>query len=435
MKRQLPPALASLAHRDFTLLWVGQFISTLGTQIQTVALGWLVYTLTGSAALLGGIGLARAIPTILLSLFGGTLADQMDRRKLLLISQTTLAMFSAVLAIIIQLGKIDVTALYGFAIVTAAASAVDTPTRQAFIPVLVPREKLANALTLNVVSYDVAAVVGPAAGGLVIGGLGTEMAYWIDVASFFAVVAALIMMKTRIGPAELPRRGFAALVDSLVFVRERPILWQLMVIDFFAVLLASRTGLLPVFAESVLKVGSQGLGLLYAAVSFGAVVGAILFTLVPQPRKPGQVVALAVVAYGAVLAGFGLSRNFYLALFFLAASGALDSVSTALRQIVRQLATPDSLRGRVGALSSVFSAGGPRLGEFQSGVLGSLVGAGNAMVLGGVACMVMVVTSRWWARPLWRYHGEELAAYDGPDKERTGPAEPAEAAEYASTNE
>lgn len=409
MTRWPPPALASLVHRDFTLIWLSQFISNVGTQIQTVALGWLVYDLTGSAALLGGIALARAIPTILLSLFGGTLADQVDRRRLLLISQTTLALFSALLAIAIQAGLTDITLLYGFAVLTAAASAVSVPTTQAFIPALVDRDRLANALTLNVLASNVAAVLGPAVGGLVIGGLGVAAAYWIDAVSFFVVVGALIVMRSRVQPAPLPRRGFAALLDGLTFVHERPVLWQLMVIDFLAVLFASRFGLLPVFAETVLNVGAQGLGFLYAAVSFGAVIGSALFTFIPLPRRPGQLVALTILAYGGTLALFGLAHSFLLALLLLAVSGGLDAVSSALRMTARQLATPDNLRGRVGALATTFAIGGPRLGDFQAGMVANFVGAGNAMVFGGAACLVMALLSRWWARPLWRYHGEELA--------------------------
>ncbi len=408
MKRWPPTALAALVHRDFTLIWSGQFISSVGTQIQTVALGWLVYDLTGSAALLGGIALARAIPTILLSLFGGTLADQVDRRWLLLISQTTLAVFSALLAIAIQAGMTNITLLYAFAALTAAASAVSVPTTQAFIPALVDRERLANALTINVLASNVAAVVGPAVGGLVIGSLGVAAAYWIDAASFFVVVAALIAMRSRVAPAPLPRRGLGALLDGLTFVRERPVLWQLMVIDFLAVLFASRFGLLPVFAETVLKIGAQGLGLLYAAVSFGAVIGSALFAFLPQPKRPGRLVALTILAYGGVLAVFGLAHSFIIALLLLATSGGLDAVSSALRQTARQLATPDRLRGRVGALASTFAIGGPRLGDFQAGMVASVFGAGNAMFIGGAGCLFMALLSRWWARPLWRYRGEEL---------------------------
>ncbi|MGA7671875.1 MAG: MFS transporter [Nitrolancea sp.] len=412
MKRWPPSAFAALVHRDFTLIWMSQFISSVGTQIQTVALGWLVYDLTGSAALLGGIALARAIPTIFLSLFGGTLADQVDRRVLLLISQTILALFSALLAIAIQGGLTNITILYAFAVLTAAASAVSVPTTQAFIPALVDRERLANALTLNVLAFNVAAVVGPAVGGLVIGGLGVAAAYWIDAASFFVVIGALIAMRSRITPEPLPRRGLAALVDGLTFVRERPVLWQLMVIDFLAVLFASRFGLLPVFAETVLKIGAQGLGFLYAAVSFGAVFGSALFTFLPLPKRPGRLVALTILAYGAVLSVFGLVHSFAFALVLLAISGGLDAVSSALRQTARQLATPDNLRGRVGALASTFAIGGPRLGDFQAGMVASVVGAGNAMVIGGATCFAMAFLSRWWARPLWSYHGQELVPDD-----------------------
>ena len=158
---RLPAALASLKYHDFRLIWFGQFVSILGTQIQTVALAWLVYTITGSAAALGVVGLARAIPIILLSMFGGTLADQVDRRKLLLISQSVLAVLSALLAVSVSLGFVNIGLLYGFAVVTAAASAFDSPTRQAIIPALVPRDKLANALTINVLALDTAAVLGP----------------------------------------------------------------------------------------------------------------------------------------------------------------------------------------------------------------------------------------------------------------------------------
>lgn len=397
-----------MAYRDFRLLWAGQFVDMLGTQVQTVALGWLVYSLTGSTAALGGVGLARAIPTILLSIFGGTLADQVDRRRVLLVSQSFLAGLSALLALIISLGKANVPILYAFAALTAAAAAFDSPTRQALIPSLVPRERLPNALTLNVLAWETAAVLGPATGGVIIKVFGVSMAYWINAASFLAVLSAIVAMRTRAPVPAGPRRGWSAVVEGLEFVRGRAILWQLMLVDFLAVLFVSSMGLLPAFARDVLAVGSEGLGLLYSAPAAGAVAGSLIFALLPSPRRPGRVVALAVAAYGISLALFGMARSFPMALGLLALAGGLDAVSMAMRHTVRQLATPDSLRGRVGALASVFSAGGPRLGEFQAGMVASVVGARYAMVLGGSACLLMVVTSRWWARQLWQYRGEEL---------------------------
>lgn len=394
-------------------MWAGQFVSMLGTQVQTVALSWLVYDLTGSTKLLGGVGLARAIPTILLSLFGGALADQVDRRRLLIVSQSFLAGLSALLALIITTGNANVLILYAFAAITAAAAAFDGPTRQALIPTLVPRERLTNALTLNVLAWQTAAVLGPAIGGAIIHALGIGAAYWIDAATFFAVVGALVAMRPRAPVFVGPRRGWSAVVEGLEFVRGRAILWQLMLVDFLAVLFVSSIGLLPVFAEDVLRVGTQGLGLLYSAPAAGAVAGSVLFTLVPTPRRPGRVVALAAGAYGVTLGLFGMAPSFPVALGLLALAGALDAVSMAMRHTVRQLATPDALRGRVGALASIFSAGGPRLGEFQAGMVAGLVGARYAMLIGGSACLLMVATSRWWARQLWHYRGEALPGEAG----------------------
>jgi predicted MFS family arabinose efflux permease len=315
--------------------------------------------------------------------------------------------FSALLALAVWAGYTSIPLFYGFAVVTAAAAAFDGPTSQAIIPQLVPRDVLANALTVNVLASDSAAVIGPAVGGFVLGWLGTSAAFVLDAASFMAVVAALLLIRARPATPRLARGGLAAVYDGLHFVRERSLLWQLMLIDFLATLFVSQTGLLPVFARDVLKVGAQGLGLLYAAPSAGAVLGAMLFTLVPSPRRPGRMVAFAIAGYGAVLAIFALSGNFVVALVFLALGGGLDAVSMAMRHTVRQLATPDELRGRVGALASVFSAGGPRLGEFQNGMVASLIGARAAMVAGGAACVAMVLTSRAWGSSLWSYHADE----------------------------
>ncbi|HEX3722177.1 MAG TPA: MFS transporter [Nitrolancea sp.] len=402
-----PAAAASLKHRDFRLIWFGQFVSTVGTQVQTVALAWLVYSITGSAAALGVVGLARAIPTILLSLFGGTLADQVDRRRLLIVSQSILATFSALLAIAVSLGVTNLVLLYGFAVITSAASAFDNPTRQAIIPALVPRDLLANALTVNVLANNTASVIGPAIGGIVLSALGASTSFWIDGASFVVVVAALLIMRER-PPIPVPtRRGLPALVDGLQFLKDRSILWQLMLIDFLAMLFASTLGLLPVFANSVFNAGPRALGFLYSAPSVGSVLGAMLFSMIPLPRFPGRVVAIAIGAYGLSLALFGISSQFYVALLLLAAAGMLDAVSMATRQTVRQLATPNEFRGRIGAVSSMFSAGGPRLGDFQSGLIASVIGPRSAMVFGGGACCVMAMSSVAWARRLWSYRGEE----------------------------
>lgn len=392
----------------------------MGAQVQTVALAWLVYTMTGSAAQLGGIGLARAIPIMVLSVFGGALADQVDRRRLLLISQSFLAVLSGALALAVSLDMTTVPMLYAFAVVTAGASAIDGPARQALIPSLVPREILPNALTLNILTNNIASVLGPALGGLVLGAFGAQACFWLDAGTFGLVVVALLLMRTRQVVEVLPRRGLAAAVDGLHFVREHSILWQLMVVDFLATLLVSTTGLLPVFAEDVLNVGPQGLGLLYAAPSAGAFIGAAAYAMRPVASRPGRMVVLSVSGYGLMLAGFGLAPTFGIALVFLALAGAMDSVSMATRHVTMQLASPDAFRGRVSAFSSVFSAGGPRLGQFQSGITASLVGPQAAMIGGGLACVAMAASAPLWGRDLWDYAG-----LDAPPPE----LEPATAAE------
>jgi MFS family permease len=293
--------------------------------------------------------------------------------------------------------------------VTAAASAFDSPTRQAIIPALVPRDRLANALTVNVLAYNTASVVGPAIGGIVLAALGASASFWIDASSFIAVVTALLMMRERPAVPAPPRRGIPALLDGLSFLKDHSILWQLMLVDFLAMLFASTLGLLPVFAQSVFDAGPRALGYLYSAPSAGSVLGAAIFAMIPLPRTPGRVVAIAIGFYGLSLALFGISNSFILALLLLAAAGMLDSVSMATRQTVRQLATPDEFRGRIGAVSSMFSAGGPRLGDFQSGLVASLIGPRGAMVFGGSACFLMAMSSAGWARRLWTYRGEEEA--------------------------
>jgi MFS family permease len=411
-------ALVALRFRDFRLLWAGQAISSLGTQIQTVALAWLVYDLTGSAAQLGGVGLARAIPTMVLSLFGGTLADRRDRRQLLIISETILAVFSALLAIAVSAGVDSILIIDAFAALTAAASAVESPASQAFIPALVPREVLAKALTLNVLSSDTVAVVGPAIGGVVIAALGASAAFWLDAASFFAVVGSLIVIRTRVAAPRVEDHPLRALVNGLVFVRERGILWQLMLLDFLAVFFISPTGLLPVFAQKILLLGPAGLGLLYAAPSAGAVIGAAIMALVPTPRHPGRMVALSIAGYAIVLGCFGLSNWLIPSLIFLGLGGGLDAVSMTMRHTVQQLATPDELRGRVGALHDVFASGGPRLGDFQAGLVASAVGAPGAMLAGSLACLAVVATARTWAPQLWSYRGEDLPLHPTPQPAR-----------------
>lgn len=380
-------AVVALRHHDFRLLWAGEFVSTMGTYMQTVAIAWQLYLLTGSALQLGALGLFRAIPTIAFALVGGAFADSRDRRRVLLVTQALMGGFSAVLAIATATGNASVALIYVITLLTATASCFDDPARAALIPNLVPRRHLAQALTINILARNIAAVVGPAAGGVAIATIGLSATYWLDAASFAAVIGALLAMRLRPKTPVVVGSGIQTVIEGLRFVRHNPVILALMALDFLATLFASSLLLMPIFADEILGVGEAGLGLLYSASAAGAVAGGLVLSALPVAHRPGRMVLGAVAIYGAAIATFGLAPSFLVALAALAASGVADTVSMTFRHTIRQLATPDALRGRVAAVASVFSGGGPELGNFQAGVTARLIGIQPAVVLGGLLCI------------------------------------------------
>ena len=378
----------TLRHRDFRLLWAAELLSTSGSQIQRVAVAWQVYDLTGDPLQLGLLGLVRFFPVAAFGLFGGVLADRRDRRRLLLLSQFGLLATSGGLAALTALDLVAVAAIYALTFVSAAVAAVGGPSRQALIPALVPERDVAGALTMNTLVFHVAAVSGPALGGLIIAQFGVALAYAIDAVTFLAVIAALLAMRARPMVAARTVGGLALAIEGLRFVRRTPILLGVMSLDFVATFFGASNTLMPIFAEEVLDVGPRGLGFLLAAPAAGALTGSIVMSTRPVPRRPGAGVIAAVAVYGAALAGFGLSTSFPVALALLAVSGAADAVSMALRLTVRTVVTPDELRGRIAAVHSTFAMGGPQLGEFEAGLVAALLGAGPSVALGGLATVL-----------------------------------------------
>jgi len=378
-----------LKHRDYRLLWFGQMVSTLGTQMHTVALSWQVYDLTGSVVQLGILGLVRAVALMVTSFVGGAAADSRNRRNLMLVTQSLMLVLTLGLAACTALDVANIWVLYAFAASTAATSAFDGPARQALIPSLVPRHDLGAAISLNMLAMSSARMVGPAIGGVSVGVVGVAATYVIDSMSFVAVIAALLLMRTKLITPVLAVRGLDAIKEGLRFIVATPVIWGIMLLDFLATLLGSSVGLAPVFARDVLDAGPQGLGLLLSAPAAGSVIGAVIVSLMPQVERPGRMMVAAVVAYGVCLGLFGVSASLVWALLALVGAGAADSVSVAMRHMVRLIATPDELRGRVSAAHSALAMGGPRLGEFQSGMAAALVGPRMAMVAGGVGVVLV----------------------------------------------
>ncbi|HEX6291490.1 MAG TPA: MFS transporter [Herpetosiphonaceae bacterium] len=385
-------SFVALRHRDFRLLWFGQLVSQAGTQMTIVAISWQLYKLTNNPLSLGLIGLFRIIPLLTFSLGSGVLADAFDRRKLMLFSQTTAMLLAAMLAVTTYLGMATTALIYATILLSSTANTFDLPARQALIPSLVPREHLTNALSLNIIAWQIATIVGPTIAGLLLAWRkDADVVYAIDALSFGAVIVSLLLMRTRHVITEKRNVSLGAALEGLRFVRGTPILFWTMGLDFIATFFAGAMTLLPVFARDILLVDERGLGLLYAAPSAGAVVTGLLMARIGNVRRQGPVILWSVAIYGICTAIFGISTSFVLSCLMLAGIGASDTVSMVIRNTLRQNLTPDELRGRMVSVNQIFFAGGPQLGEIEAGVVARLLGASVSVWTGGVACVLAVL--------------------------------------------
>ncbi len=398
----------ALQHRDYRLLLIGEFISTLGQRMQTVAISYQVYQLHHSAVELGLLGLVRLVPVLLFSLAGGVIADQVDRRRLLLVTQPALLACSLALVLTTATGRANIGVIYLITALAATISTVDSPTRQAFLPALVPREHLRNALSWSITTGEVATIAGPALGGIAIGAVGIAGTYGFEAASFVAVILVFAGMRVRLGAAAMDGPGgWRAALEGLRFIRGNDIVLAIMSLDFFATFWGSATVLLPVFADKILHVGPTGLGILFSAPAVGSVIGAVAMTAMShRVRKPGWPLLIAVAAYGLATVGFGLSRSMPLALLFLAGTGLADTVSMTFRHQILQLLTPDALRGRASAAHQLFAGGGPQLGQMEAGIVAARFGTPFSVVSGGVACIATVAIIAWLVPAIRRYHAQ-----------------------------
>jgi len=391
--------------RSFRLLWVGQLVSLTGTQLRLVAIPYQIYLITGSSLDVGLIGLFQAIPLVSLALFGGVIADRVDRRRLLIVTQIGLAACSAGLAIGTQLGFANVLYLYAFTAIGAAFSALDGPARGALTPSLVAREQLPAAMALNQVLFQTAAIAGPALAGVVILTFGVAGAYWIDVASFVVAIGAVTALVAPPREVRVHLPVGRALVEGLAHFRANRILFGTMLLDFLATFFGSPRALFPFYADRIFAVGPQGLGLLFAAPGVGSLIAALTSGWTKRVRHQGVAVLLAVAAWGLAIAGFGLMNDglFIPALVFVALAQGADTVSAIFRSTILLTVVPDYLRGRLVAISSMFFLGGPYLGQVESGVVADLVSPVFSVVSGGVATLLSVVGVALWAPEVISY--------------------------------
>jgi MFS family permease len=400
----------ALRHRDFRLLWLGQFVSMTGSQMQLAAINWHIYILTHSKLALGAVGLVRVLPIIFCSLIGGVVADVFDRKKLMLMTQSLMLLSAGVLATLTASGLERIWPIYLLTAISSAATAFDNPARQALLPMLVPARDFPNAVSLWLVVFQISMIGGPALAGLILSGYGPALVYALNAVSFLAVIVSLLLMRTsgraERGENEAASVSFAALREGLSFVWRTPIIVQTMTLDFVATFFASATALLPVFAADILRVGARGFGILAASPAVGAVIAAIVMARLGNIRRQGAVIIASIAVYGAATIAFGLSRVFWLSMLMLAVVGASDTVSTVLRQTIRQLVTPNYLRGRMTSVNMIFFMGGPQLGELEAGALAALIGAPLCVATGGIGCLVAVLFSFIWSKNLLRYEGQ-----------------------------
>jgi MFS family permease len=411
-------SFVALRHRNFRLIWVGLFLSFTGSMMQNAALLWHVSLLVPperKGLALGLVGLVKVAPIMTFSLISGVVADAWDRRRVMLVTQLAATAVALALAVLTLRGSTAVWPIYALAALGAAVGAFDLPARQALVPSLVPREHLPNAISLNTIMFQTAAVVGPSLGGIVIATGGVAWVYLANAISFSAVVAALLMMRNppQRQPADTGARredvSFRAALEGLRFVFRSPLIRSTMLLDFFATFFSSATALLPIFAQDVLRVGARGYGWLYAAPAAGAVVtSAVMVPMTERIQRRGPTLLWAVFGYGIATVIFGVSRSFWLTFFCLAMTGATDTVSTIIRNIVRNLETPDRLRGRMTGVNMFFFMGGPQLGELEAGAVANWLGAPFSVISGGIGCLVCTT----WvavATPALRHYRRETS--------------------------
>jgi MFS family permease len=382
--------------RDFRLLWTGELISQVGSQFTLVALYVQVYDLTHSSIAVGAVGLVQLVPMIFVSIGFGPQIDRFDRRRILLVAQLGLMISSVLLLTGAFLHHPPLVLIYGAAALSAGFVSISMPTRSAMTPNLVPPEMLAPAAALNQVMWNTAGVVGPALGGLVVGSphLGLRWAYGIDVVSYVVAIRFVLMLKPQRpnrGPDEEWEGGWSAVSAGFRFLEGRSVLQSTFTIDVVAMVFGMPRVLFPALAATRFHEGPQAVGWMFAAVGFGALVGALTSGWVGRVRRQGLAIIVAVAMWGAAITAFGLvGDRLLLALALLALAGGADVVSAVFRATIQQTTIPDELRGRLSAFNIFVVAGGPRVGDFEGGVVASIFSPEVSVVSGGLLCLAGV---------------------------------------------
>ncbi|WP_213762648.1 MFS transporter [Caballeronia sp. dw_19] len=379
-----------MRHRPFALFWSARVMSSVAFQMMSVAIGWQIYSITHSAFALGLVGLSQFLPMFMLTLVVGHVADRYDRRTIAFICQAIQGVAALTLCVATWRGITSQGLIYLIAAIAGSARAFESPSMAALLPNLIPRAQLQFATAWSTSANQTAQILGPAMGGLLYG-LGALTVYGAVAVAFIG--AAIVLSSIKIEQVVRMRTPltFESLFSGIAFIRRKPVILGALSLDLFAVLLGGATALLPVFARDILHAGPWALGVLRAAPAVGALAGSIYLAHFPLRRRAGTALFGGVIAFGIATIVFGLSRNLYVSLIALAALGASDVISVVVRMSLVQLQTPDDMRGRVGAINSLFIGTSNQLGEFESGMTAGLFGAVPAVLIGGVGTIAVAL--------------------------------------------
>jgi MFS family permease len=397
---------AALKIPDFRLFVSTRFCVTLAIQIQAVVVAWQVYEITKDPLSLGLIGLAEAIPSIGVSLYAGHVADSIQRKKIILICLATLLLCSATLlfftlepgAFFLDFG---VTPIYTVIFVSGLARGFLTPALFSYMPQLIPRELYSNAVTWNSTLWETAAIGGPALGGFLYGFMGITVSYLTDVLLMCGGLLLAIGVANKTLPPKTEEQGVVEKIRSgLRFVFKSPIILGAISLDLFAVLFGGAVALLPIFADEILMVGKEGLGILRSAPAVGAMLMAFYITHNPIKKDTGKILLYCVAGFGLSMILFAVSTNFWLSLFLLMMSGMFDCVSVIIRSTLLQTLTPENMKGRVSAVNHIFIGSSNEIGMFESGVAARLLGVVPSVIFGGCMTILVVGITGWVAKSL-----------------------------------
>ncbi|HEY8826020.1 MAG TPA: MFS transporter [Candidatus Limnocylindria bacterium] len=386
MSRFPPPGLAPLAHRNYALYWVGQLVSMSGTWIELTATSWLLYELTDSPLLLGLNGVFRAAPIFAFALIGGTVADRVERRRLLLITQSASVVTSLALGALVVSGHVVFWHVYVISLINATIAAFDAPGRQSLFPMLVPRGQLQNAITLNAMLFQTGQLVGPAIAGILIARVNVAAPFFVNAVSYFAIIGGLLAMRIPPIAARTSRGSIRSeLVEGLRYVRASTVLPLVLVMEATFSVFGHNQALMTIFARDVLGAGPEGLGVLLSSIGGGAIVGMVVLILVGDIRRKGAFMLASGAVYGLSLLVFAWSRSFPLSVAVLAVLGFADATWGALRNAIAQIVAEDAYRGRVMSLILIAARGLTSASQVETGLATALVGAPGAATIGAVA--------------------------------------------------